>query len=127
MRTTSPCRPPWTWRDPSSSRDPQGSLGLAHRRMPGCEPHLGRKGGSEKNLIPWWLQVVGLTYSEFEIDMLRLDLDGFVVRGGRALTAPTGGAGLAAEGAGPLQLPVLDDFEHIVGVDDVLGGTLNPG
>ena len=43
-----------------------------------------------------------------------------------ALAAPGAGAG-AAVGAGPLQLPVLHHFEHIVGVDDVLGGALGAG
>jgi hypothetical protein len=50
-----------------------------------------------------------LTYSEFERDMLWLDLDGLVVL------------------AGFPQLGVCDDPEDVEWVHDVLGRTPNPG
>ena len=50
-----------------------------------------------------------LTDSEFERHMLRPDLNGLLIL------------------ASPLELVVLNDFEDVVGIDDVLSLAANPG
>lgn len=67
-----------------------------------------------------------LTDPELQGDMLRLDLDGLVVGRGRALACAPGSGAWAAPGSGPLELPVLDHLEDVVGIDDVLSGAAGP-